>query len=151
MSYTIYVQMKRLGKQKNAEIHPVPVELEERPKTVRNLLIFLVRAQVRQYQERRERGEILPWLTLEEIDRQAASGKVSFGKHEGNDADEEKAVTNALQCFEDGIYRVFLGKTELTELDGELPMGEEHPIGEEHPMEEKPVFTFVRLTMLAGW
>ena len=149
MSYTIYVQMKRLGKQKKAEIHPVPVELEAQPKTVRELLLFLVRAQVRQYQERKEQGEILPWLTSEEIDRQAASGRVSFGKHEGNDADEEKAAANALQCFEDGIYRIFLGKTELLELDEALSIGEEHSKGEEYSM--GAVFTVIRLTMLAGW
>lgn len=139
MSYTIYAQRKRLGKQKKAEIHPVPIEIEKRPKTVRELLIFLVRAEVQRYQERKEQGELLQWLTVEEIADQAAVGKVSFGIQEGNDADEEKAAANAIQCFEDGIYRVFLGETELLELDEEIPQTEEM------------VFTFIRLTMLSGW
>lgn len=51
---------------------------------------------------------------------------------------EEKAIENTLQCFEDGIYRVFAGDTELTGLSDSIPWTEDL------------VFTFIRLTMLAG-
>ncbi len=74
----------------------------------------------------------------EEIAGQALSGKVSFGVHNGGTADPAKAVENTLQCFEDGIYRVFAGEEELTELDGEILW------------KEDLVFTLIRLTMLSG-
>lgn len=139
MAYTIYVKMKKLGKKSCADIAPVPFELDEKPQTVRELLVGLTRLGVRQYNARRDEGQILKYLTREEIEAQAARGKVSSGLHGGADAQEDKAVENTLQCFEDGIYRVFAGEEELTALSGQIPWTEE------------TVFTLVRLTMLAGW
>ena len=40
--------------------------------------------------------------------------------------------------FQDGLFRVFLGDTELTELDEQLEL------------QEGDTVTFIRLTMLAG-
>ena len=40
--------------------------------------------------------------------------------------------------FQDGLFRVFLGDTELTELDEKLEL------------QEGDTVTFIRLTMLAG-
>ena len=49
-----------------------------------------------------------------------------------------EAVKTAIQGFEDGLFRVFRGMDELTELDREEKFNE----GDE--------ITFIRLTMLAG-
>ena len=78
-------------------------------------------------------------VTKEEIREQAGRGKITFGLRGGADASEEDAVENAIQCFTDGIYRVFAGEEELTELEA--------PIG----WKEDLVFTLIRLTMLSGW
>ena len=43
MSFTIYARMKKLGKQKKADIVPVPFVLEKKPECVRDLLDGLVR------------------------------------------------------------------------------------------------------------
>lgn len=140
MPFTIYARMKKLGKQKKADIVPVPFVLEKKPECVRDLLTDLVVLGVRDYNARRDAGQILPYLTREEIQDKASAGKVSFNVHQGEDAQEDNAVANAVQCFEDGIYRVFAGEEELTELDQEIPWKD----GEEL------VFTFIRLAMLAG-
>ncbi len=140
MSFTIYARMKKLGKQKKADIVPVPFVLEKKPECVRDLLDGLVRLGVRDYNARKDAGQILPYLTKEEILDQASAGKVSFHVHQGEDAPEEQAVENAIQCFEDGIYRVFADEEELTELTQGIPWKD----GEE------PIFTFIRLAMLAG-
>ena len=50
----------------------------------------------------------------------------------------QKACENSIQCFEDGIYRVFAGEDELTGLEERISW------------KENLVFTFIRLTMLAG-
>lgn len=144
MAFTIYARMKRAGKQKREELIPVPYELEARPDTVRELLVLLVQQSVREYNGRRDEGQVLKYLTKEEITGQASAGKVSFGVHGGNAAKQKEAVENALQCFEDGIYRVFAGEEELTGLEQPIPWKDGGGGGE-------PVFTFIRLTMLSGW
>ncbi len=139
MSFTIQVKMKRLGKQNRADITPVAFELDGKPQTVRELLVSLTRLGVRQYNERRDEGQILAYLTQEEIASQASRGKISSGLRGGADAVEDAAVENTLQCFEDGIYRVFADEEELTALSDEIPW------------KDGIVFTFIRLTMLSGW
>lgn len=138
MSFTIYARMKRIGKQNARELTPVPFVLDEKPVTVRQLIIALTEVGVRDYNARKEEERILAWLTKEQIEQKAAEGKISFGMRGGNDASAEKAAENALQCFEDGIYRIFAGEEEMRELDDTIPWS------------DNMVFTFIRLTMLTG-
>lgn len=139
MSYTIYVRMKKIGKQKSTDLDPVPFVLDTKPETVRELLINLTKLGVRQYNERKDEGQILAYLTREQIAEQASRGKVSSGLRGGADARQDQAIENTIQCFEDGIYRVFAGEQELTELSEVIPWT------------DNVVFTFIRLTMLSGW
>ena len=70
---------------------------------------------------------------------QAGKGKISFGAVYGEKPAELKAaIDNAVQSFEDGIYRIFLDNRPLESLDERLKVTGEN------------VFTFVRLTMLTG-
>lgn len=139
MAFTIQVRMKKLGKQKSQDLQPVPFELAQKPETVRELLTSLTALDVRDYNARKDEGQVLRFLTREEIADQAARGKISLGLRGGEDAVEEKAVENTLQCFEDGIFRVFAGEDELTALEETIPWTDDM------------VFTFIRLTMLSGW
>ncbi|MCI8949325.1 MAG: hypothetical protein HFG49_04680 [Lachnospiraceae bacterium] len=138
MSYTIYVRMKKVGKQKKEELDPVSFELEKKPDTVKELITALVASGVRDYNERKAKGEIIQYLTREEIATQAEAGKISFGDLRGNDADLKKAIENGIQCFEDGIYRIFAGQEEVTSLEQKFSWAED------------TVFTFIRLAMLSG-
>ena len=139
MSFTLHVRMKKLGKQRPGALTPVPFVLDRKPKTVRQLLTDLVTLGVRDYNARKDEGQLLPFLTREEIADQATRGKIAFGMRNGEDACEAEAVANAVLCFEDGIYRVFADETELTALEEAIPWT------------ENTVFTFIRLTMLSGW
>ncbi len=139
MSYTIQVRMKKLGKQRANSLAPVPFILESRPQTTRDLITALTALGVKDYNARKDEGQLLPYLTREEIAGQAERGKIAFGLRNGEDADESAAIQNAIQCFEDGIYRIFAGETELTALNDEIPQANDI------------VFTFIRLTMLSGW
>lgn len=94
---------------------------------------------MRQYNARKDAGQILAYLTREEIEAQASRGKITSGLHGGADAVEDKAIENTLQCFEDGIFRVFAGEVELTALSDKILW------------ENDLVFTLIRLTMLSGW
>lgn len=137
--FTIYVRMRKLGKKNREAIEPAAFELETRPETVRELITALTRLGVRAYNARKDEGQLLPWLTKKEIEEKASSGKVSFGVRGGDDADEESAVENALQCFEDGIFRVFADEDELSGLDQKILWT------------DGTVFTLIRLAMLSGW
>lgn len=139
MAFTIQVRMKKPGKQKTADLQTVPYELDRKPETVRELLTGLSALGVRQYNARKDESQILACLTKEEIEGQAARGKISSGLRGGKDAVEEKALANTLQCFEDGIFRVFAGEEELTTLEAIIPWT------------DGLIFTFIRLTMLSGW
>ncbi len=137
----IKVNIKSMGKRKQT-IKPVVYDLplgKGSAFTVRQLVTELTKAGVEDYNRRRQEPEILKCLTKENIEDQAERGKISFGVIYGEEAaDFQKAADNALQCFEDGIYRIFLDEKPLESLDEAIVVTEES------------TFTFVRLTMLTG-
>jgi len=153
-SLKIKVNVKRLGKKK-ASVETEDYEIVGCPQTVRELICAVVEAEVAAYNRRYEEAHskknlqadeeghqepgILGWLTKQEMEDQARSGKIGLRVNYGEKkADPEKAKGNAVQCFEDGIYRIFLDGQPLEELDGPIMVTEESE------------FTFVRLVMLAG-
>ncbi len=79
MSFTIYVRMKKSGKGMCKELAPTPFEVGQRPETLGELLTALTELGVKDYNARKDEGQILPFLTREEIAGQALSGKESFG------------------------------------------------------------------------
>lgn len=134
----INVNLKSVGKRRGA-VKPVTYEIPGHPGTVRELIDAITQAGVEEYNQRMESPELLRYLTNEEIDDKAQAGKISFGVNYGEKkADIAKAQENAIQCFEDGIYRIFLDEEPLEALDERIQITEES------------TFTFVRLTMLAG-
>lgn len=134
----IQINLKSMGKRRQS-VKPVCYEIQGRPSTVRELICAVTEAGVQEYNQRMEASDLLSYMTKDEIDDRAAAGKVSFGVNYGeHKADLRKAQENALQCFEDGIYRIFLDGKSLEDLDEIISIGEDS------------VFTFVRLTMLAG-
>ena len=142
----IRVNVKQMGKRRQT-IKERLCEIAGCPGTVRELILAVVASEVEAYNQRlKDAGEslkedaapredgLLKYLTREEIGDQAQTGKISFGALYG----EEEAAANALQSFEDGIYRIFLDGKPLETLDEQISVTEE------------TVFTFVRLVMLAG-
>ena len=84
-------------------------------------------------------NDIVPYLTDKKINDLSDAGKISFRvDYNGQKQDLEKAVENALQSYEDGIYRIFVNDAEVGEIDCEINL------------KENDELTFVRLTMLAG-
>ena len=73
--------------------------------------------QVSEYNERLQQSEVLKYLTQEEVENKATSGKVGFAvNYNGKPAAEVEAITNALQSYEDGIFRIFIDDTETGDL-----------------------------------
>lgn len=134
----IFINVKQLGKRRNA-VEERELLLEHVPTTTADLIIAIVIRQVQEYNERLEQNDLLKYLTDDEIQEKATTGKVSFDvNYNGMPANAEKAVRNALQSFEDGNFRIFLNDTELESLDKTIRLSDGDKL------------TFIRLTMLAG-
>lgn len=134
----IYVRVKAIGKRKDI-LAPTPYTIPDGICSLRQLLSAVVQKEVAQYNSKETEAQLIPFLTQQELDDQAKIGKVSFGTiYSDKKADPGKAVANAIQCWEDGLVRVFMNDEELAELDAPLTI------------EAQAVFTFMRLTFLAG-
>ena len=133
----LQINLKQLGSRK--KIAPVPFEYPRKPETLRQLISETVTMCVDEYNDRVKAGDnIAKPLTDEDISGMATVGKIAFGIVYGKEQDMKKALDNAFLSFEDGLYRVFHGENELTELDAPLELNENDEL------------TFIRLTMLTG-
>ena len=134
----VYIQVKQLGKRK-CRIEKIPIDFATPPASVQKLIEAIVSWQVSEYNERLQQSEFLKYLTQEEVENKATSGKVGFGvNYNGKPAAEAEAITNALQSYEDGIFRIFIDDTEAGELTSSIHL------------EEESTLTFIRLAMLSG-
>jgi len=134
----VYVNLKKIGKNKNS-IEKVEFVFNEDINTVSDLITATVKICVKEYNEKKEKSELLDNISKSEIEDMASSGKISFGVNYGEkDADLVAAIQNALQCFNDGIFRIFANNISLKKLDSKIVL------------KENDELTFVRLTMLSG-
>jgi len=139
----LIVSVKQLGKK-----HPllqeqtIKLDTETALISVRNLLELVVRQQIEQFnnasfefddedQYHLPKDHYLPILT--------DTGKIGFGAlYNHNKPDLVKAQETAIQAFEDGMYTIFYGDDQLTNLEQQLNLS------------ENKTTTFIRLTFLAG-
>ena len=134
----VFVNVKQIGKRKN-KIDRKEYEISGEIKTVKKFLIEFVTINVKKFNEGLIEEDVVPYLTDEKISDLSDAGKISFGvDYNGKKQDLEKAIENALQSYEDGIYRIFVNDEEMGEIESEIEL------------KEKDELTFVRLTMLAG-
>lgn len=136
----ICYSVKQLGKK-----HPVidkdylKIEPLSQPTTLALLLKAIVRQQVNVYNTKKEQPVVLSILSTKEINQASQQGKVDFGDSENTElAKETEAIETALQAFEDGLFAVFLDDEQIESLDSDLSFT------------ETTVFSFIRLTFLAG-
>lgn len=136
----ICYSVKQLGKK-----HPIinqdylEINLSKIPTTLRLLLKAIVQQQVQAYNDRKERPTVLNILNTGQINQASQQGKVTFGDSENTTlAIEETAIETVLQAFEDGLFAVFLGDEQIEYLEEVLTF------------DETTVFSFIRLTFLAG-
>lgn len=134
----LYLQVKQITKRR-AVVQPREWYIDVPPKNVGELIALAVASEVDAYNERVQQEGILRYLTSEEIEDQSVAGRVSFQmNYNRQTAKHTAAVQNALQCYEDGIFRLFIGEEEAGPIDTPIQLC------------EGDTLTFVRLTMLAG-
>jgi hypothetical protein len=136
----ITVKVKQAGK-KHALIENRRIEIENIGKQplLSDLIKAIVKHQVEEFNAKPLEKNLLPFLSKDEIAQKAEGGKVGFGSiYNEQKADVEKAQETALLAFEDGIFSVFADDEEIKKLDEKIRI------------EDATVFTFIRLTFLAG-
>ena len=133
----VYVRIKSLDKRKSSAL--IPYELPEGIGDVRTLIASFVHVEVERYNQKDTERPLLALLSEEEIEQKAETGKVSFDRlWSDRKADENQALETAFSAFRDGLVRILMDEDELTGLDNPVSIA------------EGTVFTFVRLTFLAG-
>jgi hypothetical protein len=137
------VSAKALGRKKplfeDYSVPPPAAVAAGEPVTLRDLIGHVVRAEVAAFRQRQAERRLLKALTARQIQDGLAAGKVQAG---GSDLDQpvdpEQAVATALEAFGDGLFLAVVDETEVTDLDGVVPLTPDSRL------------TFIRLTMLAG-
>ncbi len=134
----IRIALKHLGNFAK-KVKEFPFILSTVPGTLRELIEESVRTCLRAFRERAERAKSLTSMTDEQFASMQEIGKFTFGVHYNeNHIDEAQAVLTALNAVKDGLVRVFQGDKEIINIDDKITVN------------AGDVFTFVKLTMLAG-
>ena len=134
----IYINMKTVGSRKSP-LAKTLYEIPDSVNTVGELLKSLVEIEVERYNQKNADDTLVNFLTMAQIEERAMSGKVGFGRvYSDKKQDLEKAVENALQCYQDGLVRVFRNEQELERLE------------ETVHFESGDEITLIRLTFLSG-
>ncbi len=129
-------------------VEPIAYEIEGNPTTVGELISATVKACVEVFnnkalkapdREDMDADDAHKPLSDGQIADMAETGRVAFGiVYNGKTADPSKAVENALQAYEDGLFMLFLNGIPLGGADEKIHLN------------EGDVLTAVRLTLLAG-
>ena len=134
---TIYLKVKALAKRRPL-IDRTPFVIDKEISTSNDLVEYIVRRNVDDYNNKAVDAPIFHYLSSEEIDNGAKLGKIDFNDRKNEKQENaDKAVENALSSFSDGIFRLYINDTEA---------GFNSPI----ELSEGGEITFIRLTMLAG-
>lgn len=138
---------KKPGRRRRS-IEPVLLDLNSKPATVGSLIEETVRSCVEAYnakavnapgREELDADSLHSVIGSQSIEDLAETGRIAFGMvYTDKIQDPEKAVANALQCYDDGLFRIFLNGKPLGGKDDSIQLN------------ECDLLTVVRLTMLAG-
>ena len=134
----LYIRIKAAGKRRDV-LEKVPIEIPSEIDTAQKLIEYIVLENVRAYNAKVVDNTLFQYLTQKELEAGEMLGKIGFDDRKNEKPqDETKAVSNALGCFEDGIFRMLINETEIT------------PNQENITLNENDTITFIRLVMLAG-
>ncbi|MBD5309119.1 MAG: hypothetical protein HDS10_01635 [Bacteroides sp.] len=143
----LFFEKKNPGRHRQ-EIEPILIEIEKKPSTVAELIEETVRVCVAEFNEKAVKApgrddldadNVHNVLTGNTIENLAETGRIAFGMvYNDKTEDSDAAVANALQCYEDGLFRLFLNGVPLKDINDSLDLTDGDHI------------TVVRLTLLSG-
>ncbi len=141
MQKQIEISVKMLGK-KRPILENLQIQLPDEfngSATLSQLIEIIVRQQVANFNQNREGDNLLRYLDSSQMQAMKKSGKIGFGEvYNTKTADVEKAVQDALQAFEDGLYFVFIDNEKIEKL------------GDKVDLKPNAKILFLRLVALTG-
>ena len=130
----VFVNLKQIGRRKNV-VNKKEYEVADNINVVYDLIREFVSICVRDFNQ----DKIIDYLIEQDIEDNAGVGKIGFNDRENkNKQDMKKAIDNAIQSYEDGIYRIFLNDEEVGALSDSINLRQDD------------IITFIRLNMLSG-
>ena len=130
----VFVNLKQIGRRKNV-VNKKEYEVADNINVVSDLIREFVSICVRDFNQ----DKIIDYLIEQDIEDNADVGKIGVNDRENkNKQDMKKAIDNAIQSYEDGIYRIFLNDEEVGALSDSINLRQDD------------IITFIRLTMLSG-
>ncbi|MDM5250498.1 hypothetical protein [Lysinibacillus sp. G4S2] len=134
----LFYQQKIIGK-KSRKLQKIPFTIEEPVHTLKDLLIQLVTQEVHHYNDKAVDTPLHIYITDQQLEDAAQHGKVHFGEKKNSAAQSvDQAISTVLLAFEDELFLVLQNEEQLNSLTTPLTIREDD------------VFTFIKLTMLAG-
>ena len=130
----VFVNLKQIVRRKKV-VNKKEYEVADNINVVSDLIREFVSICVRDFNQ----DKIIDYLIEQDIEDNADVGKIGFNDRENkNKQDMKKAIDNAIQSYEDGIYRIFLNDEEVGALSDSINLRQDD------------IITFIRLTMLSG-
>ncbi|QKE72354.1 hypothetical protein HPK19_05865 [Arthrobacter citreus] len=134
----IVITLKSLSRRKGF-LEKKPFEIDNIPLNLEELVKELISINVNTYNQKEIDFLFLPYLTEDEINLKSTVGKIGFDlKYNDTIVDLNEAIANALQAFQDGLFKVFLNDKEIESLQENIELNENDEIA------------FIKLTMLSG-
>lgn len=134
----LFYQQKTIGK-KSRKLQKIAFTIEEPVYTLKDLLLQLVTQEVQNYNEKVLDTPLHIYLTEEQLEDAIHHGKIHFGEKKNTTVQSlEQAKSTVIQAFEDELFLVIHNEEQLNTLTTPLTI------------QEDDVFTFIKLTMLAG-
>jgi hypothetical protein len=134
---TIYLKAKAISKRKPL-IDRIAFEIDVPIATAGELIAYIVKRNVDEYNNKNVDVSLFQYLTKEEVELGDKAGKIGWGDRRNEYAqDVAQALENASGCFRDGIFKLFINDEEVC-FDDKISLKDNDEI------------TFIRLTMLAG-
>jgi len=123
MQKQIEISVKMLGK-KRPVLENLQIQLPDEfngSATLSQLIEVIVRQQVANFNQKGD--NLLRYLDSSQMQAMKKSGKIGFGEvYNTKTADVEKAVQDALQAFEDGLYFVFIDDVKIEKLTDKVDL-----------------------------
>lgn len=106
--------LKQLGRKKALTTRNYSLGNFPSQPTLTELLTRIVTLEVNAFRERQTDNQFLRALTETELLEAAQTGKISLGGQEfTQEVNTDEAIQTAIQAFQDGLYYVFNGETQI--------------------------------------
>ncbi len=114
ITVNLSLSVKQLGRKKALTTRDYSIGNFSNQPTLQELLERIVTLEVNAFRERQADNQFLRILTETQLLEASETGKISLGGQEfTQEVNTDQAIQTAIQAFQDGLYYVFNGETQI--------------------------------------